>query len=101
MTLKLKLSKRRAYFLDAETPAARLRVLKVLKPCMDAGFDKMLWSPHLCVTNVSRTGETLSGYVVRHSSAVPHFHSIEALKDVDCYGEVCYIGKDGYNLGEI
>lgn len=92
MNLKLKVVRRRAFFLDNSSPAERLRVWRVTKPISETPFDTLLWKKHLCITNVARDGKTLAGYVVRSSVAYPHFNSYEALKGVDCYGEVCYIG---------
>lgn len=93
MNLKLKMTRRKAYFLDHSFPAERLRVWRAFKPFSSLPFAYYFWAPHLCITNVSRDGETLSRYVVRSSSMQPHFDSYEALKGVDCYGQVCYIGN--------
>lgn len=99
--MKLKLSRRRAYFLDGEPCATRLRVLKVVHPQIDKSLDVLLWGRYLCVTNVSRTGETLDKYEAR-CSIEPHFTSIKALRNVECYGLLSHIGMaEEDDIGEL
>lgn len=101
--MKLKLSRRRAYFLDDELASDRLRVIKATHPKMDTDLIQAISRPHLCVTNVSRTGETLTGYVIRHSSVKPHFESFKVLTNITCYGRICHVGEEceGVIIGEL
>jgi len=96
-------SRRCAYFLDDELRPTRLRVIRAIKPQLSDSIENYLYCPYLCVTNVSRTGETLSGYVIRKSTEKPHFMTMDTLKDVTCYGVIRHIGDtDGdRELGEL
>ena len=75
------------FFLDSANTLQRTQVYNLTKPVIDKEqLAYALNSPRLVITNLARNGTLLDHFIVRHSTAHPHFYSPKCFEDAMVYG---------------
>lgn len=64
------------FFLDFTDKFKRVRIASITNPIVDTEqLHDALKSPRFVITNLARDGSLLDHFVIRHSTARPHFYS--------------------------
>lgn len=75
------------FFLDSANTLQRAQVYNLTKPVIDKEqLAYALRSPNFVITNLTRDGSLLDHFVIRHSTARPHFYSPKCFKGAMVYG---------------
>jgi hypothetical protein len=75
------------FFLDSANTLQRAQVYNLTKPVIDKEqIADALRSPRLAITNLARDGSLLDHFVIRYSTARPHFYSPRCFEGAIVYG---------------
>ena len=75
------------FFLDFADKSKRVGIVNITNPIMDTEqLHCALKSPRFVVTNLARNGSKLDYFVIRHSTARPHFYSSKCFEGAIVYG---------------
>lgn len=75
------------FFLDSANTLQRAQVYNLTKPVTDKRqLAHALRSPRLAITNLTREGALMEHFVIRHSTALPHFYSPKCFEGAMVYG---------------
>lgn len=83
------------FFLDSASTLKRIQVYNLTKPVIDTEqLHYALKSPRFVVTNLTRNGSRLDYFVIRHSTARPHFYSPKCFEGAIVYGTSDWISTE-------
>lgn len=75
------------FFLDFTDEAKRIRIASITNPVGDIKqLHNALKSPRFVITNLTREGTLMEHFVIRHSTALPHFYSPKCFEGAIVYG---------------
>ena len=83
------------FFLDSANTLQRTQVYNLTKPVIDKEqIAYALNSPRLVITNLARNGALLDHFIVRHSTARPHFYGPKCFEGAIVYGASDWISTE-------
>ena len=104
------------FFLDSASTLKRIQVYNLTKPDIDKEqLAYALKSQRFVITNLTRGGSRLDNFVIRHSTARPHFYSPKCFEGAIVYGisdwtsaeavcnyyDKCQEDNNNINIGEL